>query len=239
MTEVIIGDVREDSVWHSDMPLKFRNQIVTGDCREFLPLVPSKSVVLAFADPPYWVGYDYGNRSDKEMDYIDPAWLVTELRRIAVVVAITPGIGNLGRYPTPDWVLGWFKPGSTRRSAILKGFNTWEPILIYGKPNKRVWQDSVYLPDCANHTKGGKFHACPKPLKLLTWVIKSFTDSNDIVCDPVSGSGTTALAAKILGRNFIGCEIDPVIADGARQRVKNTQPPLFVPEPEQLSMLDV
>jgi hypothetical protein len=70
------------------------NTIACGDCREILPTLPAKSFQLAFADPPYWVGFDYGNETDKEMDYIDPNWLVNELLRVAEVVMITPGNGQ-------------------------------------------------------------------------------------------------------------------------------------------------
>jgi len=41
----------------------------------------------------------------------------------------------------------------------------------------------------------------------------------------------------MLGRNYIAFEIDPATADLARERVRNTQPPLFVPEPEQMEMV--
>ena len=46
-----------------------------------------------------------------------------------------------------------------------------------------------------------------KPLKLATRLIKAFTKKGDIVADFFSGSGTTLVAAKQLGRNFIGCDI--------------------------------
>lgn len=50
------------------------------------------------------------------------------------------------------------------------------------------------------------------------------------------GAGTVAMAAKSLGRNYIAFEINPFFAQDARQRVANTQPPLFVPQPEQIAM---
>jgi DNA modification methylase len=50
------------------------------------------------------------------------------------------------------------------------------------------------------------------------------------------GSGTTAVAAYLTGRNWIGFEIDPAVAEQARYRVANTQPPLFMPQPEQAGL---
>lgn len=214
------------------------NQIVTGDCRELAKVIPDSSFTLGFCDPPYWVNFEYGNgQNDAQMDYIDPTWLVTELRRIAQVVLITPGIINTYNYPRPDWIYGWFKPGSTRRSMTLNGFNTWEPILTYGQPPKRVYQDSSYLPSVSNlNGKDANFHGCPKPLNLMMELIERFTDVGDSVIDLCVGSGTTALACKKLGRNYLAFEVDPATADKARQRVAMTQPPLFtLSAPEQLA----
>ena len=219
----------------NSIPPEYLNQIVTGDARELAKRIPDKCAALAFADPPYWVGYNYGNKTDRDMDYIDPLWLANELQRVAVVAAITPGIINSEDYPKPDWKLAWFKFGSTGRSGI-GGFNVWEPILIYGKCSKRFWQDAINLPQWNNLSDDSDFHKCPKPLKLLTWLIEGMTDANDLVIDFTCGSGTTCKAAKMLGRNYIAFEIDPNTAERARERVRNTQPPLFVLQPEQTVM---
>jgi DNA modification methylase len=216
------------------------NQIYTGDARVLAKEIPDKAAKLCFCDPPYWVGYRYGNgKTDEQMEYIDPAWLVEQSRRLASVALITPGIINAFDYPKPDWIYGWFKPGSTRRSMVLNGFNTWEPILVYGQPSKRVYQDSSYLPTVSNlNDKGANFHGCPKPLNLMIELIERFTAIGDIVIDLVVGSGTTAIACKMLGRNYLAFEIDPATADKARQRVAMTQPPLFVVQPEQLPLIE-
>ena len=202
------------------------NTIACGDCREILPTLPAKSFQLAFADPPYWVGFDYGDKTDKEMEYINPEWLVTELLRVAECVLVTPGMRQFYEYPKSSWQVGWFKPGSTRQNGI-GGFSIWEPILVYGKPVKKVWQDAINLPDVANHTKDGAFHKCPKPEKLLRWLIENFTNPGDRVLDPVSGSGTTCKAAFQLSREYLGIEIDPKIAKLSLARVRNSQPPLL------------
>ena len=205
------------------------DSIITGDARELAQAIPDNSIDLAFADPPYWVGYNYGHQSDKDMDWIDPVWLVSELRRIAKVVCVATGMRCRHLYPVPDWELGWFKFGSTGRSG-LAGFNIWEPIAVYGKPRRPFYQDAINLPQWNNLTRDGAFHACPKPLRLLEWIVDGMTEAQGVVFDPVSGSGTTCVAAKRLGRRFLGFEIDPATAERARQRVHDTQPPLFEPE---------
>jgi DNA modification methylase len=52
-----------------------------------------------------------------------------------------------------------------------------------------------------------KSHACPFSEKLTANVIKAFTEPNDLVCDPYSGSGTTAVVSKALKRSFVGSEL--------------------------------
>lgn len=222
--------------WHPDIPLEYRNEIATGDARELAKRIPGGCARLAFADPPYWVGFDYGHTTDEQMDYIDPVWLVSEMKRIASIVCITPGIANERDYPKPDWILGWFKFGSTRRSAF-GGFNCWEPVLVYGELSRRPWQDAINLPDAQNHSKDTN-HKCPKPTALLSWLISELTERNDLVIDPTAGSGTTCKASKQLGRRWIGFEIDPDTAQRARERVARTQPPLFVLPNEQPSLFD-
>jgi len=218
---------------HNQIPPEYLDAITTGDCRELVARLPDQSCALAFADPPYWVGYDYGNRTDKDMAHIDPAWLVAELRRIAPIVCVTPGIANVYRYPPADWLLAWSKPASTGRNWS-GGYNVWEPVLVYGKPTRRLWQDLITAP--GGREQAGAFNRCPKPLRLLTALIQAMTSPGDTVFDPVAGSGTTAVACKQLRRHYVAFEIDPDTAEKARQRVENTQQPLFVVPLEQLSL---
>lgn len=67
-----------------------------------------------------------------------------------------------------------------------------------------VWTDIHRV----KHNKYRDDHPCQLPIHLLERVILMSTDEGDLVLDPFSGTGTTALAAKRLGRNFIGLELD-------------------------------
>jgi DNA modification methylase len=51
-------------------------------------------------------------------------------------------------------------------------------------------------------------HPTQKALTVMKWCVREFTDPDDTILDPFAGSGSTCLAAKILGRNFIGIEKD-------------------------------
>ncbi len=70
------------------------------------------------------------------------------------------------------------------------------------------------------HNKYRDPHPCQLPIHLLERIILMSTDEGDIVLDPFLGTGTTAIAAKRLGRHYIGFELDQVYATLARDKVK-------------------
>lgn len=69
---------------------------------------------------------------------------------------------------------------------------------------------------------GNRNHSAVYPLELPTWFIKLFTKEEDLVLDPFLGSGTTALAAKRMKRNYLGIEINRGFVAIARDRLKKS-----------------
>ena len=68
---------------------------------------------------------------------------------------------------------------------------------------------------------GIKAHPTQKPLKLIQQVLLSASKKDDLILDPFLGSGTTAIVAKALGRNWIGIEKEKKYVDLANERVKD------------------
>jgi site-specific DNA-methyltransferase (adenine-specific) len=83
-----------------------------------------------------------------------------------------------------------------------------------------VWTDIHRM----KHNKYRDDHPCQLPLHLLERLILMTTDENDIVLDPFNGTGTTALAAKRLGRNYIGLELDKNYVEITENKLKQEEP---------------
>ena len=67
---------------------------------------------------------------------------------------------------------------------------------------------------------GGTSHPTQKPVELFAYLIKTYTNEGEIVLDNVAGSGTTGVAAKMLGRNYILIEKEENYCKIARDRLR-------------------
>ena len=72
-----------------------------------------------------------------------------------------------------------------------------------------------------NIHKGTNLHPTQKPVKLLEWLIKSYTNENELVLDNCMGSGSTGVACINTNRNFIGYELEPNYFEIAQNRINN------------------
>ncbi|NBC21009.1 MAG: site-specific DNA-methyltransferase [Alphaproteobacteria bacterium] len=71
---------------------------------------------------------------------------------------------------------------------------------------------------------GKKAHPTQKPEALLRRVLLATTDPGDLVLDPFSGTGTTAAAARALGRDYVAIEADNAYVRLSRRRLKSVEP---------------
>lgn len=83
-------------------------------------------------------------------------------------------------------------------------------------------------------TQNSSFHPTQKPVALLEYLIRTYTETGGAVLDFTMGSGTTLVACQRLGRMGTGIEVDPDHFESACRRVEEAtrQPDLFIAPPE-------
>lgn len=115
------------------------------------------------------------------------------------------------------------KASKSERNKGLEGM----PTVKTNKMGSFGDQENFECPDGASR-KGDKgsssqqnFHPTVKPVKLMEYLIKLVTPPNGTVLDPFMGSGSTGVAARELGFNFIGCELSDEYFEIAKKRVEN------------------
>ena len=96
--------------------------------------------------------------------------------------------------------------------------------LAYHDGKERIYTD--YYPksiiEITNANQKGRVHPTQKPVALMEYLIRTYTNKGDLVLDPFTGSGTTLVAAKMLGRKTIGIEINEKYCEVAKERLKAT-----------------
>lgn len=75
-----------------------------------------------------------------------------------------------------------------------------------------------------SNRKERRVHPTQKPVELMEYLVRTYTDPGDLVVDNCMGSGTTAIACLNSGRRFVGFEMDPKYYDAACQRVDEWEP---------------
>jgi len=217
------------------------NKVHCADCLEFMKEMPDESVDLIITDPPYGVDYDGGSNNHREKLIGDKDTslyikIIPELYRITrkggggIYLFYTSSLSHL-ILPHLDkmnyQILIWYKKHfSFNMGAKFK--NSYEPILYLKKPPFK-FRGGNNQKDVFVYSKNSVnlFHPTQKPLSLIENLVFLSSDENDIVFDPFLGSGTTAVAAKLLKRNFIGIEISPEYCEIARKRIQVQTMPLL------------
>lgn len=195
-------------------------QIIHGDSLEAMKAMPDKAYDLCLTDPPYGVNLQYNTYQDTEDNWFNLMdKFIPEAKRIAKMV-IMPScqIKRLGWFYNnhkPDWLICWHK-GSTGCVSYI-GFNDWEPLVVYGKTMPKLFMHD-FLSLNNEEKMGNHNHPCPKPLGWAKWLMKRALPNGGSVIDPFCGSGTSAIAADIMGFDFTGYEIDKDYYEAALDR---------------------
>jgi len=204
------------------------NGIYTGDARELAKAIPDESVDLVFTDPVFSDISAYG-------------WLAAEAIRILQVGGNL--IAESGKYHLPEILAAMMPSGLTWQSMLAevypmawarvnvsKTMAGWGPYLWFSKGARSgPWMFDRYHangPDKSHHKWGDN-------PGFFTLYIGYLSEPGGVIFDPFTGGGTVPVVCHHLGRRYLAFEIDPDVAQRARDRVRDMQPPLFVPEPEQ------
>lgn len=201
--------------------------IVQGDCLELLKLLPDGSVDAVITDPPYGIGIAANpvRQLHKKQDWDNspaPSVAFEMMRRVSRNQIIWGG--NYFDLPPTQGFLVWDKVQPEDFSLAMC-----EQAWTSFKHPAKLFKMSVLAYD--------KEHPTQKPVELMQWCIKHAAEP-DTILDPFAGSGTTLVAAKKLGRHFLGFEISPEYCQIARKRIAlvEAQPNLFQPKPEQKNL---
>ena len=205
------------------------NTITLGDSYKLIKNIPDKSVDLVIIDPPYlfdnFGGGCFGNerkKNRKEIEMIRHGFdyiIIQELKRVMKKTNIyifcskaqLRDYFNLFTQENID-LLVWHKTNPI--PAIANNYLSDLEYCFFAR-EKGVevhcnYESSSKLYESAMNKKDKEKYKHPtiKPLPLIKKLIINSSNKGDIVLDCFSGSGTTCAAAKELGRQFIGIEID-------------------------------
>jgi site-specific DNA-methyltransferase (adenine-specific) len=202
--------------------------IFHGDCREILPSLPPVDLVLT--DPPYGMNNnaDYtrfsggntrrGNAVKHERilgddTEFDPGFLLK-------VPSIIWGANHFWRHLPAGGCLIWIKRNDSAFGSFLSDA---EIAFISGRQGvfcyRQVFAGSQKALDAGFNAYAESAHPNQKPVGLMKWCL-GFAANAKSILDPFMGSGTTLRAAKDLGREAIGIEIEERYCEIAANRLR-------------------
>jgi len=137
---------------------------------------------------------------------------------------------------------GIYNPIMRKGKARTKGGKKYANNGCYGDSNETdlIKYDEYYptsIVQISNAIQTDKIHSTQKPIELFEYLLKTFSNENDLVVDMTMGSGTTAIACINTKRNYIGFEMDETYHKLASERIDkhtkefNCEVGLFAPEP--------
>jgi len=206
----------------------YLQRIIHGDCIKVMTTMPPECVDLIATDPPYLVGYQSRDGRSILNDAND-AWLVPSFAQMYRVLKNNRFLVSFYSWNRVDrffaawkaagfWPVGhlvWVKKYHSNERFVRYSYEA-AYLLAKDEPEK----STVALRDVLDwEYSGDGLHPTQKPVMALEPVIEAFSKVGEVVLDPFAGSGTTAVAAKLAGRRFIGIELDPAYHRNAQERL--------------------
>ncbi len=215
---------------------KYGITIYHGDCREILPFIEPVDLVLT--DPPYGINWKSG-ASTIDWELITGDDKLMDLRFILNMKCNVISFGA-SNYPEQlphkgIWIC-WDKRVDPKADNVI------------GSPFELAWTNKIsgfykiyriMHGGCINSDIGKRFHPTQKPIKLFKTIIEDYTKLGDTILDPFLGSGTTAIAAKQLGRKCIGIEIEEKYCEIAVKRLQKEGLGFNFPKPPSITQLEL
>ena len=132
--------------------------------------------------------------------------------------------------PPPNLACRYFTHST---ETILWSAKTMKSKHLFNYPLMKKINDNKQMKDVWNFTAPKKSeklfgkHPTQKPLDLLTRILLSATNENDLVLDPFNGSGTTGVACVTNNRNYVGIELEKSYIELTKKRIKEIENDLF------------
>ena len=184
---------------------------------QYKRLLKVGGVVALFGDEPFssklrlsnpkWYRYDWYWTKNNATGFLNANRM--PLKRVETISIFYP---KLPLY-NPQKEIG-YKPYTSMTGSKTKNYGKFKSI-------KTVNDGSRYPTNVLTFNKVSKtIHPTQKPVDLLEYLIKTYTNEGMTVLDNVMGSGSTGVACKNLNRNFIGIEKDPDYFEIAKERIE-------------------
>jgi DNA modification methylase len=193
------------------------NKVFHADCVDFLPQLAAESINFVLTDPPYLVGYKSRDGRALANDSGD-AWLRPAFREIYRVLQADAYCVSFYGWPHCDkfmqaWREAGFRPVGhlvfpkryTSSIGNVRCQHEAAYLLAKGSPTARYAVGDVL--DWNDYT-GNKLHPTQKPTSILLPLIENYSHPDGTILDPFAGSGSALEAARMLGRKWLGIELD-------------------------------
>jgi site-specific DNA-methyltransferase (adenine-specific) len=194
------------------------NSIIHGDCLDVLPLLATRSVNFILTDPPYLTRYKARDGRTVPNDDND-VWLKPAFAEMNRVLERDAYCFTFYGWPHAERFMLAFREAGFRpvgHFSFPKNYassvghvrcrHETAYLLAKGNPRKPLHPPGDVI-EWSGST-GNKLHPTQKPVSVLRLLIEAYSSAGGTVLDPFAGSGSTLVAAKILGRSYLGIELD-------------------------------